>query len=246
MRSSGVTTAWNQISLSIVFKGWIGELKTIIAKKVFLRSSDYIDLNNVTIHTGVGTTQIDHIIISRYGVFVVETKNMNGWIFGCADNPQWTKTNRGHKLTFQNPLHQNHAHIKALSKLIGVHPSMMHSVVMFRGDCSLRTPMPPNVLTSGYASYIKSKTKVFFDEPEVRRIVSAIRKVMLPKTRATRLAHAAHLRQRFESTTSCAKCGSPLVLRTARSGKHAGNQFFGCSRYPSCRYVRKVDRLVST
>jgi hypothetical protein len=35
--------------------------------------------------------------------------------------------------------------------------------------------------------------------------------------------------------------GNPLVLRTARSGSNAGNQFLGCSRYPSCRYVRKAE-----
>src|SRR5215475_7908992 len=122
---------------------------------------------------------------------------------------------------------------------------MMHCVVMFWGDRSLGTALPPNVLTNSYASYIQSKTEVFFDDPEVRRIVSVIRKVMLPKTSATRLTHADHLRQRFESTTTCARCGSPLVLRTARSGRFTGNQFFGCSRYPSCRYVRKIDWLVS-
>jgi len=55
------------------FRGRIGELKTIIAKKVFLRSGDYLDLNNVTIPTHNGTTQIDHLIVSRYGVFVVES-----------------------------------------------------------------------------------------------------------------------------------------------------------------------------
>jgi len=71
------------------FAGWFGELKTVIAKKLFLRSSDYVDLNNVTIRTRRGTTQIDHVIVSRYGVFVVETKNMSGWIFGTSAPGGW-------------------------------------------------------------------------------------------------------------------------------------------------------------
>ena len=223
------------------FTGWVGELKTVIAKKLFLRSSDYVDLNNVTIRTHRGTTQIDHVIISRYGVFVVETKNMSGWIFGGEDNPFWTKINRGNKLKFQNPLHQNEGHIRALSNLAKVPPERMHSVVVFRGNCSLRTEVPPNVLTGGYITYVKSKREVLFTEAEVKRIVEAIKAGMLPKTRATHLKHVDHLKQRFESTTTCARCGSPLVLRTARSGRNAGNQFLGCSRYPLCRYVRKAE-----
>ncbi len=221
------------------FTGWFGELKTVFAQKLFL-SSEYVDLNNITIRTRRGTTQIDHVIVSRYGVFVVETKNMSGWIFGSKDAPFWTKINRGDKLRFQNPLHQNEGHIRALSSLARIPPEKMHSVVVFRGDCSLRTQLPPNVLTGGYITYVKSKSQVVFTEAEVTRIVEAIKAGMLPKTHATHLKHVDHLRQRFESTTTCGKCGSPLVLRTVKSGGNAGNQFYGCSRFPSCRYVRNV------
>ena len=223
------------------FRGWLGELKTIMAKKVFLPSRDYVDLNNVTIPTHRGTAQIDHVIVSRYGVFVVESKNMSGWIFGNAADPQWTKINRGHNLKFQNPLHQNDSHIRALARLILVHPDKMHSVVIFWGNCSLRTAMPPNVLTSGYTTYIRSKTRVLFDESDVKRMLAVIKAWRLPKTRATHRRHVDHLRQRFDSATTCVRCGSPLILRTARSG----SQFFGCTRYPSCLYVRNVDHLVS-
>ncbi len=223
------------------FTGWLGELKTVFAQKLFLQSSDYIDLNNVTIRARRGTTQIDHVIISRYGVFVVETKNMSGWIFGREHDPFWTKTNKGNKLRFQNPLHQNEGHIRALSQLARIPPERMHSIVVFRGDCSLRTPMPPNVLTGGYITYVKNKRQVLFTEAEVKRIEATIKAEMLPKTRATRLKHVDHLNQRFESTTTCGRCGNPLVLRTARSGSNAGNQFLSCSRYPLCRYTRKAE-----
>ena len=228
--------------LGFEFRGWLGEIKSILAKKLLLKSAHYIDLNNVTIPTPRGTTQIDHVIVSRYGIFVVESKNMNGWIFGSVDNPEWTKINRGHTLKFQNPLHQNNGHVRALSKLLGVHHDRMHSVVVFWGDCSLRTAMPPNVMTSGYTDYVRSKTRVLLDDADVQRIVAAIRARALPKTTATRRGHVDQLKERFGSTTTCAWCGSRLVLRVARSGSNAGKQFFGCSRYPTCRYVRKADR----
>ena len=229
-----------EMSLGPKITGWFGELQTAIAQNLFLSSSDYIDLNNVTIRTHRGTTQIDHVIISRYGVFVVETKRMSGWIFGNEGDPFWTKTNRGNKLRFQNPLQQNEGHIRALSNVARIPRERIHSVVVFRGNCSLRTEMPPNVLTGGYITYVKSKRQVLFTEAEVKRIEATIKAAMLPKTHATHLQHVDHLKQRFESTTTCGRCGSPLVVRTARTGSNAGRQFLGCSRYPSCRYIRNA------
>jgi hypothetical protein len=80
------------MSLGSIIKGWVGEVQGTLAKKIFLDSQIYIDLNNVTIPTTNGTTQIDHVIVSRYGIFVVETKNMQGWIFGSEKSPQWTQS----------------------------------------------------------------------------------------------------------------------------------------------------------
>lgn len=39
----------------------------------------------------------------------------------------------------------------------------------------------------------------------------------------------------------CPHCGKQLVLRTARYGKHAGREFFGCSGYPNCKYVKNIE-----
>jgi hypothetical protein len=41
-----------------------------------------------------------------------------------------------------------------------------------------------------------------------------------------------------ESTPACPLCGSPMVLRTAKQGKRAGQQFWSCSRFPGCRGTR--------
>ena len=39
----------------------------------------------------------------------------------------------------------------------------------------------------------------------------------------------------------CPKCGSKLVLRVAKKGENAGNQFYGCSAFPKCRYTRDIE-----
>jgi restriction system protein len=66
------------MSLRSLIKGWVGEVQGTLAKKMFLDADTYVDVNNVTIPTLNGTTQIDHVIVSRYGVFVVETKTIDG------------------------------------------------------------------------------------------------------------------------------------------------------------------------
>lgn len=228
------------MSLKSIIKGWSGELQGVIAKKLFLDSNIYTDVNNVTILTANGTTQIDHVIVSRHGIFVVETKNMDGWIFGDEKSAQWTQSIFGKKFRFQNPLHQNYRHTKALSEFLGIEHDKFFSVVMFWGDAEFKTPVPANVMSKGYATHIKGRTEVLFSGEEVTEIVTAIRDGMRPKTWAARRKHVADLKDRFESTTVCPKCGGALVLRTVKSGAKAGSQFYGCGKYPGCRFTEAV------
>ena len=90
---------WYLIPLAILigilkspwFKGVAGEFIVNLPAKLLLDKNEYRLIKNVTLPTDDGTTQIDHIIISRYGVFVVETKNMKGWIFGSQNQKTWTQ-----------------------------------------------------------------------------------------------------------------------------------------------------------
>ena len=90
-------------------KGWVGEKK--VARYLRRLSEEYTVLNDVILPTETGTTQIDHIVVSPYGVFVIETKNYRGWIFGGEKSAQWTQNIYGHKRSFMNPLRQNYAHV---------------------------------------------------------------------------------------------------------------------------------------
>lgn len=230
------------MSLLSTFKGWVGEVQGTLAKKCFLDPEIYKDVNNITIPTSNGTTQIDHVIVSQFGIFVVETKNYQGWIFGSEDQAQWTQSlPGGKKFKFQNPLRQNYRHIKVLSEFLGFPEEKFHSVVMFWGESEFKTPMPENVMHKGYATYFKSKTIPLLGVDEVEQVVTAIKTGILPKTWATRKAHIESLRERYSSTTTCPKCGADLVLRTVKSGKNVGGQFYGCAKFPACRYTRQDD-----
>lgn len=65
-------------------KGSLGEWRVRLLALHGLDSKVYYGLHNVTLPTLKGTTQIDHLFVSRYGIFVLETKNMRGWISGVS------------------------------------------------------------------------------------------------------------------------------------------------------------------
>lgn len=182
------------------FKGWLGEAVGSLAQRMRLDASIYHSLNNVTIMADDGsTTQIDHVIASRHGIFVIEAKNMKGWIFGSEKDAQWTQSlPGGRKFRFQNPLRQNYRHTKVLSEFLGIDHRLFHSIVMFWGESTFKTPMPENVLNTGYTAYIKSKTEVVFSDSEVLQIKEAIQTGRLPKTWATRRQHIDSLKSRHD------------------------------------------------
>ena len=79
------------MNLKSKFKGWLGEKITGTINWALLNGKIYRQLNDVTLGLQDGTTtQIDHLVISVYGVFVIETKNMSGWIYGDSKDAKWT------------------------------------------------------------------------------------------------------------------------------------------------------------
>lgn len=232
------------MSIVSMLKGLVGEAMGSLAAKLFLDSSIYHSINNVTLQTNNGTVQIDHVIVSRFGIFVIEAKNYQGWIFGSENQAEWTQSLRGgRKFKFQNPLRQNYRHIKTLSEFLGLPEDKFHSVVMFWGDSEFKTTMPPNVMSSGYSSYIKVKTEILFTEAEVEQMVGALQTGRLPtgliKGLETRRVHLDSLKERHSSTTRCPKCGSGLVERVAKSGERAGQRFLACKAFPKCRFTKE-------
>jgi hypothetical protein len=225
------------------FKGVLGEALVKCTARLRLPDDIYHQLHNVTLPTPDGTTQIDHIFVSRFGIFVVETKNMNGWIFGGENQAQWTQKVFKKSFKFQNPLRQNYKHVKALEAALNVPTEVIHSVVVFSGESTFKSPMPANVTTGrGYITYIKSFSEPVLSELQVQRAVSQIESGRLEATRETHRQHVQQLKTRSNTSAErkCPKCGSSMVLRKAKRGVNAGNQFWGCSGYPKCRVVQNV------
>ncbi|QSA99352.1 NERD domain-containing protein [Methylococcus sp. EFPC2] len=225
------------------FKGLVGEWLVRFAAWLRLDKAEYRALHDVTLPTPDGTTQIDHVFVSRYGVFVVETKNYSGWIFGGEQQPTWTQKIYRTTNKFQNPLRQNYKHLKALETLLNVPAATLHSVIVFVGGSTFKTPMPPNVTyAGGYIRYIKSFKEPVFSAAEVDEIVEAISSGRLKPDLATTRDHVRRLKSRNnrDAPRLCPRCGSPMVLREVKKGANAGNSFWGCSQFPKCRAIQNV------
>jgi len=218
-------------------RGWFGEKKTAFNMWLSLDSSNYQRFHDVIIPSRNGTTQIDHLLVSPYGLFIVETKNKKGWIFGSGDQPKWTQTLYGKKYSFQNPIRQTFRQKKVLSEFLGVKESMVQSIIYFVGDCKFKTRLPDNVINSRLGKYIKKFQDRILTPQETHRIVGKLERHVSESSLTTR-DHVRSLRERHSSTTVCPKCGSNLVERTARKGSNAGSKFLGCEDYPRCRFTR--------
>jgi restriction system protein len=225
------------------FKGWFGELIVNFLTWLLLDKNIYHRINNVTLPVEEGTTQIDHIIISIYGLFVVETKNLKGWIFGSPHQKTWTQKIFRHTNTFQNPLHQNYKHVKTVQSILGLKDEQIYSVVVFVGNSTFKTAMPENVTyRMGYIRYIKSKRHQVLSESEVLEIKDKIQNNRLAQSFETVKVHINNVRNIIDEKEKkctgipcCPRCGGTMVLREVTKGPNAGKTFWGCEKFPRCR-----------
>jgi hypothetical protein len=86
-----------------------------------------------------GTTEIDNLFITRKGIFVLETKNYSGWIFGNEKDYQWTQSfSNGKKQRFYNPILQNRSHIKHLTAYLEKKIPYYSIIVFLDNGCKLK------------------------------------------------------------------------------------------------------------
>jgi len=151
------------------FKGWIGEKLVNFAALKKLDKQQYKIMHDLYIphHDGHGTAQIDHLVVSQFGVFVIETKNYQHWIFGSETQNKWTQKIYKQSNQFQNPINQNKSHIKSLSQFLKVDPYYFHNLVFFVGECTFKTDMPDYVRNKDFRKYIESFQTPIMDQEQI-------------------------------------------------------------------------------
>lgn len=243
------------------------------------------------------TTEIDVMMISRKGIFVFESKNYSGWIFGSDDQKYWYQTlpsgrSKSHKEKFYNPIFQNNTHIKYLKSVIGSQIPF-YSIVVFSERCTLKNIKLKtskvrvinryniyNTVSSIYNNvnedllsdvqieeiyhilYPLTQVDVIVKQKHIDSIYNNlnINNIQISNTNDKDIEYAKcdeledekkddlNDNNKSESEVTekeefliCPVCGNKLVLRKARHGSNVGKNFYGCSNYPKCKYIRQIE-----
>ena len=126
---------------------------------------NYKIVNNVMIKTSDGNThQIDHIIVSEYGIFVIETKQYNGYICGNDYDKKWTIIAGRNKYYVNNPVHQNYGHVQSLKEILNVTEDKIISIVCISSLARLNIKSKVVVSIGNLLTKIESyKREVIYD-----------------------------------------------------------------------------------
>lgn len=235
------------IALSITFKafqpkikGYLGE-KSVAVVLSFLPSDEYKVINNILIKSNDRTIQVDHLVVSIYGIFVIETKNYKGWITGSDNSEYWTKNMFGNKYKFYNPIKQNKAHILALSRQLALPLNKFIPIVVFSNKADLKVNTVHNVIyTAQLNRIIKEYLDIKFSENEIKKLYDKIflLNIMSSKTRKQHVLEVQNsitTKQHLIQQGICPRCGHNLILRNGKYG-----DFFGCSNYPNCKFTKSL------
>ena len=144
---------------------------------------------------GQSLVQVDHVVVSRFGIFVIETKHYDGWLFGNARQTMWTRSRFGRHSQFQNPLIENQRHVQSLKGLLGLGARQFHPLVFFV-DGDFRSEMPANVICSDPCGYIAGHRPVLLDDATLGKALRLLEE--LERHTDRKAAHAKLLLQAKE------------------------------------------------
>ena len=161
------------------------------------KAPDFHLLNHITLKLKDGTTQIDHILVSRFGVFVIETKTYKGWIFANPKQATWTQVLYRSKFRFQNPIFQNSLHVRAVERLLDFLPAeAIKSAVVFTGQAEFKTDIPSGVYTiQEFIGYLRSFTKEVVSINRLQFCVGRLETARLSITGKTDIEHVQNLQR---------------------------------------------------
>lgn len=219
-------------------RGRIGEKKVSnILKRL---SDEYFVINDLLLKTSYGTSQIDHVVISKFGIFVIETKNYTGWIYGGENSENWTKNVYGNKYSFRNSIKQNYAHIKALMEIFGIPSTAVFiPIVVFSNQADIKVQTSKEVINFyELIRTISCYQQERLTDTEVQKYVCKLSN-STEYTKEEKKEHVLNIKNDIYKKNVninngiCPRCGNKLVERKGKYGK-----FLGCSKYPHCRFTK--------
>lgn len=214
-------------------RGIIGELRVRLMLGKTKPGEQYV-INDLMLKVGDGkTSQIDHIVINPNGVFVIETKNYSGRIYGSEEQLEWTQVLRYGKVKHKlyNPVRQNRTHIYRLSKFLSKKIKITSAVVFVQGNTQFINAS--EVYTLGGLKRLLNTEQYHLTKKQMEKIYEKLLKVQSTVDLDEHIENIRVLQAEIADNV-CPRCGKPLVLRSGRYGN-----FYGCSGYPSCKFTKK-------
>ncbi len=223
-------------------KGKIGE--SLIASRLDkLNRKHYRTFNNIYIKVNNRSSQIDHLVISVHGIFVIETKHYKGWIHGHEKSEYWTQSIYKHKRQLFNPIRENWSHVSTLKTLFPeLGHGIYHPIVVFSGSAKLKNVYSrlPVIRRHELLRTIKREKHIYLSEKEVEdisnRLVNFIitdkKKIKNHKNNTKRYIYQ---KKKNVKSLICPRCKGKLVVRKGKYGK-----FYGCLNFPKCRFSKKI------
>lgn len=226
------------ILMDVYYKKFIGMAGEFWVKRELKKLSDeYLVINDIMIKTKDGSThQIDHVVISKYGIFVIETKQYNGYIKGNDYDKRWLIKNGKKKIYVNNPLHQNYGHVKSLEEILNLPEENFISLVCIpsRATLSVKSNNVTRIydLLDKITSY---KEEVIGNPNELYEIINNLN-ITDKNERKNHVRNAKLIKNNKdeEFKDRCPRCGGELIKRNGKYG-----EFMGCSNFPKCRFVKQ-------
>ena len=228
------------IITTIFYKKIIGFMGEFWVKKELrkLPKKDYLILNNLMLKTNNTTHQIDHVVLSKYGIFVIETKNYDGLITGDKYKDKWCQHLGKKKYYFNNPIHQNYGHIKTLEETLNIDKTKFISVICMSNRAKIKVNDKNVIQLDDLTNLIKSYNTEILAEDIIKLkdilLSQNITDKNSKKTHVNNIKESIKLNEEKENDMICPKCGGKLVKRSGKYG-----DFIGCSNYPKCKYIKK-------
>ncbi|GAB6169573.1 hypothetical protein JCM1393_20330 [Clostridium carnis] len=166
--------------------------------KILRKFHRYKLLSDIMIKRDNGTSQIDHILISKKGIFVIETKDYNGLIYGDQYSKYWTQILYTEKNSFYNPIRQNYGHIKALEEYLN-EKDIFISVIVFTNKSKLKkvkTDTPVINLKKLKRFIKKYKSDIELSKEEIEYFYNVIKNGNIDSNRA-RKKHIKMIRRKY-------------------------------------------------
>lgn len=220
------------------FRGIMGEfwVKHELKK---LPKEKYRVLNDIMVKTNNTTHQIDHLIVSPYGIFVIEMKNYYGLISGTDNSDKWIQYLGKNIFYFKNPIHQNYGHVKALEEILNLDNKLFISIVCFSNQAKLKVETKNNVVPLDYLVAKIRKYQNIILEADLEAIYNRIVELNI-KDKLERRNHVKNIKNKIVEDKEkiknmiCPKCGGKLVTRNSKYGP-----FIGCTNFPKCKFAKK-------